>query len=68
MTEDELSKSVLKVLSPYEGTAFVAAPKVAVSCVHVCVEDGKNPMDRHEVQFEYLPSGSNTPVRFYGYY
>jgi hypothetical protein len=68
VTEDELAQSVLKVVSPYEGSAFVFAPDLAVSCIHVCVLDGSSLARRHRVEFEYVPQPGASPIRFHGYY
>jgi Trypsin-like peptidase domain len=68
MTEEDLRRSVLKVVSPYEGSAFVAAPGFAVSCIHVCVRDRARKDTSQPVEFEYLPDGATTPVKFGGSY
>jgi formylglycine-generating enzyme required for sulfatase activity len=68
MTEKDLPYSILKVVSPYEGSAFVVAPGIAVSCVHVCVLDGQNPQLPHAVEFKYWARGSRHPVDIAGTY
>lgn len=77
MTEDDLRRSVLKVVSPYEGSAFLAGPGrdanhwLVVSCHHVCVQDpprGQPLGDIPPVEFKYIPAGKTTPVTIYGQY
>lgn len=68
VTEDELCRSILKVIYPYEGSAFVVGPDLAVSCIHVCVPDGASPPDRHRVELEYRSGPGASPIRLRGYY
>jgi len=44
-------RPVLKVTQPYAGTAFLAAPGIAVSCWHVCAPDSPHLVS--PVVFEY---------------
>ena len=67
MTKDELCQCILKVVSPYEGSAFVVGDgRIAVSCIHVCVPDGANLASPHRVVFEYRSEHHVTPISFDG--
>ena len=68
VTEEALRKSILKVVSPYEGSAFIVAPDLALSCIHVCVPDGAQPTDRHKVTLAYWPPQGADPVHVHGEY
>jgi len=68
VTEEELRRSILKVVSPYEGSAFMVGPDLALSCVHVCVPDGESPTDPHKVELEYQPRPDASPVSISGDY
>lgn len=68
VTEDELCRSILKVAEPYEGSAFLTAPNLAVSCVHVCVRDDADHKLPHEVKFEYRPMPDAAAIPLHGCY
>lgn len=63
MMELELASGVLKVVKPYKGSAFMAAPRRAVSCVHVCVPTGESKASEHTVVFEYWAEGAKYRFR-----
>ncbi|MEK7754902.1 MAG: serine protease [Acidobacteriota bacterium] len=62
----EIARSVLKVVEPYEGSAFMAAPDMVASCWHVCVAEGADPEAAHPVVFWYYPTGEQAPVALRG--
>ena len=68
VTEEELCKSILKILRPYQGSAFMVGPDLAVSCVHVCVPEGTSPLDPHDVVLEYRSGPDTDPTRLRGHY
>jgi hypothetical protein len=69
VTEEEIKRSILKVVSPYEGSAFMAGPQLAVSCIHVCVPDGASVAERQEVKLKYQPYGQGAvPITLRAYY
>lgn len=72
MIEEKVYPSLLKVIKPYEGTAFVAVadPNIgvfAVSCIHVVVPDDADPTEERDVLLEYYPP-NEPPVRIEAHY
>jgi len=66
VTEKDLRCSILKVVKPYEGTAFVAAPNLALSCVHVCVEDGASSEEEQPVELAYRAGSGGLALTLHG--